>query len=82
MPIWLRRFTFNTINEFYENERKEYDKATGKGELLTEKTKTFKSPILDLPEAKPTYSTKVSRPNIPNPAVNTKAIYNPKTGKK
>lgn len=82
MPIWLRRFTFNSMNEFYEKEREEYDKASGKGELLTEKTKTFKPPISDLPETKPTYTTKVTRPNIPNPAITNKAIYSSKTGKK
>lgn len=75
MPIWLRRFTFNSINEFYQKEQEEYNKATGKGELLTEKTKSFKSPIPDSDfQAKPTYSTKVARPDIPSKALQNKAI--------
>lgn len=75
MPIWLRRFTFNNINEFYQKEQEEYNKAAGKGELLTEKTKTFKSPIPEFDaEAKPTYSTKIARPNIPNKALQSNAI--------
>lgn len=82
MPIWLRKFTFNSMNEFYEKEREEYDKASGKGELLTEKTKTFKPAIPDSFENKPTYSTKVTRPNIPNPAITAKPIYSSKVGKK
>ena len=81
MPVWLRRFTFNSINEFYQKEQEEYNKATGKGELITEKTKSFKSPIPDSVEARPTYSTKISRPDIPNPSL-TKAKYISKTNKK
>ena len=27
MPIWLRMFTFKKINEHYEKEKEEYDKA-------------------------------------------------------
>ena len=29
-PIWLRTFTYKKINEHYENEQEEYDKAKGK----------------------------------------------------
>jgi len=33
MPIWLRKFTFSEIQKFYNNEKKEYEKASkGKGE--------------------------------------------------
>ena len=33
MPIWLRKFTFFEIQKFYDNEKKEYEKASkGKGE--------------------------------------------------
>ena len=31
MPIWLRKYTFKEISDFYEKERKEYDKAQSKG---------------------------------------------------
>ena len=37
MPIWLRRFTFREINEFYIHEKEEYDKATS-GDKITAKT--------------------------------------------
>lgn len=61
MPIWLRRFTFNSMNEFYEKEQEEYRKASGKGELVTNKTPIAK-PNLPMPtDAKPTYASKASR---------------------
>jgi hypothetical protein len=81
MPIWLRRFTFNSMNEFYEKEREEYNKAAGKGEMITEKTKSFKSPIPDAIASKPVYKSKVSRPDVPNPTQST-PIYTSKAGKK
>ena len=28
MPIWLRNFTFKSIQEFYEKEKEEYDKSS------------------------------------------------------
>ena len=32
MPVWLRKFTFNEIQTFYDEERKAYDKVKeGKG---------------------------------------------------
>jgi uncharacterized protein YdaT len=32
LPIWLRRFTFNEIKTFYDEEKKEYERAKdGKG---------------------------------------------------
>jgi hypothetical protein len=30
MPRWLRQFTFNKINEFYQKEAAEYEKASSK----------------------------------------------------
>lgn len=30
MPIWLRKFTFQKINDFYEEESKAAKKASGK----------------------------------------------------
>ena len=33
MPIWLRKFTFKEIQDFYANEKKSHDAATkGKGQ--------------------------------------------------
>lgn len=69
------------MNEFYEKERDEYNKAAGKGELITEKTTKFKSPIPETTTSKPVFNSKVSRPNIPNPAT-TKPIYTSKVSKK
>ena len=54
MPIWLRRFTYNNIKEFYENEKEEYDKAMNKPKTVTANTKIDKPAIA----SKPTYSTK------------------------
>jgi hypothetical protein len=31
MPRWLRQFTFNKINEFYQKEAEEYEKSSSKG---------------------------------------------------
>ena len=31
MPIWLRRFTFNRISDFYKNENEEYENAKNGG---------------------------------------------------
>jgi len=33
MPIWLRKFTFQQINEFYEKEAAAAKKASGKSTL-------------------------------------------------
>jgi len=30
MPIWLRKYTFKEISDFYEDEKKQYEKASGK----------------------------------------------------
>lgn len=30
MPIWLRNFTYNKILEFYEKEKEQYEKSSGK----------------------------------------------------
>ena len=31
MPRWLRQFTFNKINEFYQKEAEEYERNSSKG---------------------------------------------------
>jgi len=41
MPIWLRRYTFHEIKEFYEKEKEEYEKAQGKN-TITANTKMDK----------------------------------------
>jgi hypothetical protein len=47
MPVWLRRYTHNKINEYYINEKAEFDKHMNKGKI-TENTK-----ISDLPKNLP-----------------------------
>ena len=50
MPIWLRNFTFQKMQEHYEKEKEEYDKANKKGNQLSgNKPK------------KPSYSTKARK---------------------
>jgi hypothetical protein len=39
MPIWLRKYTFNEIKTFYEKEREEYEKASGKNILTADSGK-------------------------------------------
>lgn len=50
MPIWLRNFTFQKMNEYYEKEKEEIQKAKGKGKAST----PAKGPAV----RKPSYSTK------------------------
>lgn len=61
MPIWLRRYTFNSINEFYKKEREEYDEAVGKGKMITGNTPISKPNIPQAANATPTYTSKVSK---------------------
>lgn len=61
MPIWLRKFTFNNINEYYKKEQEEYTKASGKGELVTANKPLAKPNVPDLSNIKPTYTSKVSK---------------------
>jgi hypothetical protein len=37
MPIWLRRYTFNEIKTFYDKEREEYERASGR-DIITAST--------------------------------------------
>ena len=39
MPIWLRNFTFQKMNEFYEKEKAEMDKARGKSKMSNSSAK-------------------------------------------
>jgi len=50
MPIWLRNFTFQKINEWYEKQNEEAEKASKKGGS----GKMPKGPNIK----KPSYSTK------------------------
>ena len=48
MPIWLRKFTFNKLKDFYDNENKKNEEINPNApkELITK------------PNIQPTYSTK------------------------
>lgn len=61
MPIWLRRLTFNNINEYYKKEQDEYNKLTNKGELITANKPLAKPNVPNIQDIKPTYTSKVSR---------------------
>lgn len=61
MPIWLRKYTFNTINEYYQKEQEEYKKATGKGEMVTANTPIARPNVPNFADQKPTYTSKVSK---------------------
>ena len=52
MPIWLRKFTIQSINEYHENQAEEMKKVRAKGTPLTPKGPAIK---------KPTYSTKARK---------------------
>jgi len=50
MPIWLRNFTFQKMQEHYEKEKAEYDK-------INKKSSQLKGPSIK----KPSYSTKARK---------------------
>lgn len=50
MPIWLRNFTFQKMQEYYEKEKEQYDKVNNKGNQL-------KGPSIK----KPSYNTKARK---------------------
>ena len=52
MPIWLRKFTIQSINEYNEKQAEEMKKSQSKGNPLLPKGPAIK---------KPTYSTKARR---------------------
>jgi len=63
MPIWLRKFTFKEIKEFYEEEKQQYEKSKNNGsQTLVGTDGKVKSPEF-LKNAKPkaSYNTKASK---------------------
>ncbi len=46
MPIWLRKFTFNKINEFYSNEKSQMEAAKdgGKSKSLIDSSGKVNTP--------------------------------------
>jgi hypothetical protein len=53
MPIWLRRFTFNKLREFYEKQAEENKKIN---QQISNKTPKVQKPNID-----PSYSSKVPK---------------------
>lgn len=61
MPIWLRKYTFNEIYAFYEREKEEYEKSSGR-EKLTQNS-DFKKFDQKIPRVNlPNFVSKVKRP--------------------
>ena len=61
MPIWLRNFTFKEINDFYEKEKEEYEKASGI-EKIEANTDINKLKSISKNIQVPTYVTTAKRP--------------------
>lgn len=61
MPIWLRKFTFGTIKEFYDKEQEEYNKATGNGQIMKNADQLAKVAKNEKALQNPTYVSKVSK---------------------
>ena len=56
MPIWLRNFTFNKINEFYENSNDQ-----NKSDVVQESINALKSAGTNKTITPPSYITKASK---------------------
>jgi hypothetical protein len=59
MPIWLRKFTFEKIKEFYEKEREEAEKQQNTLSNKTGKGNISRPNIA--PKQSPTYVTKAPK---------------------
>ena len=57
MPIWLRKFTFQTLQEYYEKKKKEQDAQQAL--LENKKSKTTARP--NITPTQPTYTTKAPK---------------------
>ena len=57
MPIWLRRFTFNSIREFYEKEAEAQEEAMNKNAGIEKATPTNSVQIPDVVK-RASYTTK------------------------
>ena len=63
MPIWLRKFTFNKINEHYQKEKEAHDKAAGQSSNPTtviDSDGTVKAPEM-MKQAATSYNTRASK---------------------
>ncbi len=59
MPIWLRRFTFKEIQEFYDKEQESYKKANQKGTstLIDSSGKVNKPQFANASPKRPSFKT-------------------------
>lgn len=59
MPIWLRRFTFKEIQEFYQKEQEEYNKINKKGTstLIDSSGRVNKPQFTNVSPKKPSFKT-------------------------
>ena len=61
MPIWLRKMTFNEINDFYVKEREEFEKSMGREKLTADSD--MPAMAKKLPKiTPPDFVSKVKRP--------------------
>ena len=58
MPLWLRRTTFNLINEYYEKQNEEQEKQNN---MLKNKSGSSKSVAKPNIAPKPTYTAKAPK---------------------
>jgi hypothetical protein len=58
MPLWLRRFTFEKIKEFYEKEKEEYEKQQNQLSNKSPNKEVARPNITPKPN---TYSTKAAK---------------------
>jgi hypothetical protein len=49
------------VNEFYQKEQQEYNKATNKGELVTANKPLAKPNVPDLSKITPTYTSRATK---------------------
>ena len=66
MPIWLRRFTYNQLQSFYDKENEEIKKAqsksTSNGTTNIDMANPNKVNVPDFIKKRPSYSSTVKRP--------------------
>ena len=53
MPIWLRNFTYKKITDYYQNEKKSYEKANQKGTTVIDRSGIVKDPSVMSQPSKP-----------------------------
>ena len=59
MPIWLRKFTAQSIKEYYDKQREAQEEAQRKAQGI-QQAAPEKSNLVRPPIPKPTYTTKAS----------------------